>query len=37
MKEHGEFVPGEPYVFAADPDGYIVELWYELQLRENPR
>ena len=27
---HGEFVPGEPYVFFADPDGYEVELWYEL-------
>jgi catechol 2,3-dioxygenase-like lactoylglutathione lyase family enzyme len=25
----GEFVPGEPYVFAADPDGYEVEIWYE--------
>ncbi len=26
----GEFVPGEPYVFFADPDGYEVEVWYEL-------
>ena len=26
----GEFVPGEPYVFFADPDGYEVEIWYEL-------
>ncbi len=25
----GEFVPGEPYVFFLDPDGYEVELWYE--------
>ena len=25
----GEFVPGEPYVFATDPDGYEVEIWYE--------
>jgi len=25
----GEFVPGEPYVFVADPDGYEVEIWYE--------
>ena len=25
----GEFVPGEPYVFFADPDGYEVEIWYE--------
>src|SRR5262245_46286949 len=30
VKKTGEFVPGEPYVFAADPDGYEVELWYEL-------
>jgi len=27
---HGEFVPGEPYLFFADPDGYEVEIWYEL-------
>lgn len=25
----GEFVPGEPYVFVADPDGYEVEIWFE--------
>jgi predicted enzyme related to lactoylglutathione lyase len=25
----GEFVPGEPYVFFSDPDGYEVEVWYE--------
>jgi hypothetical protein len=23
-------VPGEPYVFFEDPDGYEVEVWYEL-------
>jgi catechol 2,3-dioxygenase-like lactoylglutathione lyase family enzyme len=27
--DQGEFVPGEPYIFAADPDGYTVEIWYE--------
>ena len=27
--EQGEFVPGEPYVFASDPDGYKIEIWYE--------
>jgi len=27
--ERGEFVPGEPYAFVADPDGYRVEIWYE--------
>ena len=26
----GEFVPGEPYAFFADLDGYEVEIWYEL-------
>lgn len=25
----GEFVPGEPYVFFLDPDGYEVEIWFE--------
>jgi catechol 2,3-dioxygenase-like lactoylglutathione lyase family enzyme len=26
----GEFCPGEPFLFCADPDGYVVEIWYEL-------
>ena len=30
VKDRGEFVPGEPYVFFTDPDGYEVEVWYEL-------
>jgi catechol 2,3-dioxygenase-like lactoylglutathione lyase family enzyme len=25
----GEFVPGSPYIFFKDPDGYEVEVWYE--------
>ncbi len=25
----GEFCPGEPYAFVADPDGYEVEIWFE--------
>ena len=29
IKEKGEFVPGEPYVFLLDPDGYEIEIWYE--------
>ncbi|MDP9230521.1 MAG: VOC family protein [Bacteroidota bacterium] len=29
IKESGEFVPGEPYVFFYDPDGYEIEIWYE--------
>ncbi len=36
VKSRGEFVPGEPYVFAEDPDGYEVELWYELPTPFDP-
>ncbi|HMV48849.1 MAG TPA: VOC family protein [Blastocatellia bacterium] len=25
----GEFAPGCPFVYAADPDGYKIEIWYE--------
>jgi catechol 2,3-dioxygenase-like lactoylglutathione lyase family enzyme len=32
----GEFVPGEPYVFFVDPDGYEVEIWYELPTPVDP-
>jgi len=28
--DQGEFVPGEPYIFFKDPDGYDVEICYEL-------
>ena len=27
--DNGEFLPGSPYVFFYDPDGYEVEVWYE--------
>ena len=27
--QSGEFVPGSPYIFFKDPDGYEVEVWYE--------
>lgn len=30
IMEKGEFVPGSPYIFFKDPDGYTVEVWYEL-------
>ena len=30
IKDRGEFVPGSPYVFFKDPDGYEVEVWFEL-------
>src|SRR4051812_31285058 len=25
----GEFAPGLPYAYVADPDGYEIEIWYE--------
>ena len=28
--DKGEFVPGSPYIFFKDPDGYVLEVWYEL-------
>jgi catechol 2,3-dioxygenase-like lactoylglutathione lyase family enzyme len=36
IRETGEFVPGEPYVFFRDPDGYEVEIWYELPTAVDP-
>jgi catechol 2,3-dioxygenase-like lactoylglutathione lyase family enzyme len=36
IRDHGEFVPGEPYVFFHDPDGYEVEIWYELPTPVDP-
>jgi catechol 2,3-dioxygenase-like lactoylglutathione lyase family enzyme len=36
VREHGEFVAGEPYVFFNDPDGYEVEIWYELPTPVDP-
>ena len=30
ISDEGEFLPGSPYVFFKDPDGYEVEVWYEL-------
>jgi len=34
--ETGEFVPGEPYVFFRDLDGYTVEIWYEIPTPVDP-
>jgi catechol 2,3-dioxygenase-like lactoylglutathione lyase family enzyme len=28
--DEGEFVKGSPYIFFKDPDGYMIEVWYEL-------
>jgi catechol 2,3-dioxygenase-like lactoylglutathione lyase family enzyme len=35
--DQGEFCPGEPYLFCADPDDYVVEIWYELPTKVDPR
>jgi catechol 2,3-dioxygenase-like lactoylglutathione lyase family enzyme len=32
----GEFVPGEPYLFARDPEGYEIEIWFELPTLADP-
>ena len=37
VESEGEFVPGEPYLFARDPDGYTVESWFELPTPLDPR
>jgi catechol 2,3-dioxygenase-like lactoylglutathione lyase family enzyme len=36
ITETGEFVPGEPYVFFRDPDGYDVEIWFEIRTPVDP-
>ena len=36
IEEQGEFCPGEPYIFARDRDGYLVEIWYELPTSIDP-
>jgi catechol 2,3-dioxygenase-like lactoylglutathione lyase family enzyme len=36
IRKHGEFVPGEPYVFFTDPDGYEVEIWFERPTPVDP-
>lgn len=35
--DKGEFCPGEPYLYCADPDGYVVEIWYELPTAIDPK
>jgi catechol 2,3-dioxygenase-like lactoylglutathione lyase family enzyme len=37
ITDTGEFAPGEPYVFFKDPDGYLVEIWYEIPTPVDPR
>lgn len=36
ITDTGEFVPGEPYLFFSDPDGYEVEIWFELPTSVDP-
>ena len=36
VEDEGEFAPGSPYVFFRDPDGYMVEIWYELPTPLDP-
>lgn len=36
IKDQGEFVPGEPYLFASDPDGYEIEIWFERPTPVDP-
>ena len=37
ITDAGEFIPGEPYVFFKDPDGYLVEIWYEIPTPVDPK
>ena len=37
IRDKGEFVPGEPYVFFFDPDGYEVEIWFEIPTPVDPK
>jgi catechol 2,3-dioxygenase-like lactoylglutathione lyase family enzyme len=36
ITSRGKFYPGEPYVFFTDPDGYEVEIWYEIPTPVDP-
>lgn len=36
IQEQGEFVPGEPYLFARDPNGYLLEIWFEIPTPVDP-
>ncbi len=37
ISSKGEFCPGEPFLFFTDPDGYEVEIWYELPTPVDPK
>lgn len=36
IEEQGDFVPGEPFLYARDRDGYLIEIWYELPTPVDP-
>ena len=35
--ERGEFAPGFPFAYVADPDGYTIEIWYEIPTPVDPK
>lgn len=37
ITDTGEFVAGEPYLFATDPDGYTIEIWFEIPTPIDPK
>jgi catechol 2,3-dioxygenase-like lactoylglutathione lyase family enzyme len=37
ITRQGEFCPGEPYLFARDPDGYEIEIWFERPTPIDPQ
>jgi catechol 2,3-dioxygenase-like lactoylglutathione lyase family enzyme len=37
LLDKGEFCPGEPYLFFKDPDGYEVEILFELPTPVDPK
>ena len=37
IRSRGEFVPGAPFLYASDPDGYEVEVWFEPPTPVDPR
>ncbi|MEP7347202.1 MAG: VOC family protein [Gemmatimonadaceae bacterium] len=37
VTSHGDFVPGEPYLFGRDLDGYEFEIWFELPTTVDPK
>ncbi len=36
-RSEAEAGPGEPYLYCKDPDGYVVEIWYELPTPVDPK